>query len=235
MTRFVRSFNFAVEGLIYAIRTQPNLRTHLVVAALVLIASLVLRLDRLYVIALVLAIAFVVALELVNTAIESLVDLLTATHHPLAKTAKDTAAGAVLVGAIAALVVGYLAFYQGIFGVGSTVFAEVQNVPANLALMVLAVATIATLFAKARARHGSPLQGGAVSGHAALAFAVATLLALLYAKPLGALLAYFIAILVAQSRVEGRIHSALEVVWGAGLGTLVALLLYLLVRPHVVL
>ena len=77
------------------------------------------------------------------------------------------------------------------------------------------------------------MQGGAVSGHAALAFAVATILALYYQKPLVALLSYGLAALVAQSRVEAQIHTAIEVTWGAALGTLVTLAVYLLIRPHV--
>ena len=97
------------------------------------------------------------------------------------------------------------------------------------------IVAIATIFAKAWVGRGSPLQGGAVSGHAAVAFAAATMVSFFYQKPLPALLAYLIAFLVAQSRVEGRIHNVFEVFWGGVLGTVVALAIYVLVRPHVVL
>jgi diacylglycerol kinase (ATP) len=224
---FLRSFHHAFEGIIYATRTEPNMRVHFLIAALVLLATLILRLDRDYVVATIILIALVLSLELMNTAIESIVDLLTVAHHPLAKTAKDAAAGAVLSA--------YLIFYQGIINGGERVFRAVQSVPSNLALIVLVVVAIATIFAKAWVGRGSALQGGAVSGHAALAFAVATLLAFLYQKPLAAILAYFVAFLVAQSRVEARIHRPFEVFWGAVLGTLAALAIYVLVRPHVVL
>jgi diacylglycerol kinase (ATP) len=234
-SKFWRSFHHAFEGIMYATRTQPNMRVHFVIAALVLLGTLVLRLERPYVIATVIAIAMVLSLELLNTAVEAIVDLLTVAHHPLAKTAKDAAAGAVLVGAIGAAVAGYLIFYQGIISSGGRVFEAVQSVPANVALIVLAVVAIATIFAKAWAGRGSPLQGGAVSGHAAIAFAVATMLAFFYQKPLAAILGYFVAVLVAQSRVEARIHSVFEVLWGAVLGTVVALAIYILIRPHVVL
>ncbi|MGC1759016.1 MAG: diacylglycerol kinase family protein, partial [Candidatus Cybelea sp.] len=96
-TRFLRSFHHAFEGIIYATRTQSNMRVHFVIAALVLLTTLVLRLDRYYVVAVVTLVALVLSLELMNTAIESLVDLLTVAHHPLAKSAKDAAAGAVLI------------------------------------------------------------------------------------------------------------------------------------------
>lgn len=234
-SKFWRSFHHAFEGITYATRTQPNMRVHFAIAAIVLLATLVLRLERVYVVEIVILIALVLSLELVNTAVEAIVDLLTVAHHPLAKTAKDAAAGAVLVAAMGAAVSGYLIFYQGIISGGGRVFEAVAQVPANLALVVLAVVGIATVLAKAWAGRGSALQGGAVSGHAAVAFAVATMLAFFYQKPLAAILAYFVAFLVAQSRVEARIHTAFETLWGAVLGTVIALAIYVLVRPHVVL
>jgi diacylglycerol kinase (ATP) len=234
-TKFWSSFHYAFSGILYSVRTQPNMRVHLFIAALVLLATLVLRLQRIYIAAVVIVIAIVLALELMNTAIEAVVDLLTVAHHPLAKTAKDAAAGAVLVGTIGAVIVGYLVFYQGIQQGGTSVYNAVAQVPANVILIVLAIAAIGTIFAKAWVGRGSPLQGGAVSGHTALAFAASTGLALMFQRPLVAVLAYFVAFLVAQSRVEAGIHSAFEVTWGAILGTLVALAVFLLVRPHLML
>ena len=216
-------------------RTQHNMRVHFLIAALVLVATLLLRLDRIYVIATIAFIALVLALELMNTAIESIVDLLTVAHHPLAKTAKDAAAGAVLVAAIGAALAAYLIFYQGLMSGEARVMAAVQAVPANVALIVLAVVAIGTIFAKAWVGRGSAIQGGAVSGHTALAFAAATMLTLFYQKPLAAILAYLLAALVAQTRVEARIHRTFEVLWGGILGTLLALAVYVLVRPHVML
>ena len=233
-SKFWSSFHYAFSGIVYATKTQSNMRIHLVIAALVLAATLVLRLERVYVIAIVILIALVLALELVNTAVEAVVDLLTVAHHPLAKTAKDAAAGAVLVATMAAVVVGYLTFYEGIFAGGTRVYESLALVPTNTALVIIAIVVIGTIIAKAIAGRGSALQGGAVSGHAALAFAAATMLALFYQKPLVALLAFGLAVLVAQSRVEAQIHNALEVTWGAALGTLVTLAIYLLIRPHVV-
>jgi len=233
--KFWSSFHYAFSGIMYAVRTQPNMRVHLAVALGVLLATLFLRLERIYLIAIVMTIVIVLALELVNTAIEAVVDLLTIAHHPLAKTAKDAAAGAVLIATAGAVVVGYLAFYQGIQQGGTRVYEAVAQVPANVVLVILAVSAILTIFAKVWVGRGSPLQGGAVSGHTALAFAASTGLALLFQRPLVAVLAYFVALLVGQSRVEARIHSVFEVAWGAVLGTLVALAVYVLVRPHLVL
>ncbi|MBV9402395.1 MAG: diacylglycerol kinase [Candidatus Eremiobacteraeota bacterium] len=232
-SKFWSSFHHAFSGIIYAAKTQPNMRVHLIIAAAVLIATLALRLERSYVIGIVILIALVLALELVNTAVEAIVDLLTVAHHPLAKTAKDAAAGAVLLATMAAVVVGYLAFYEGIFRSGARVYAALAQVPSNTVLVIVAVVVIGTIIAKALVGRGSALQGGAVSGHSALAFCAATILSLYYQRPLVALLAFGLAALVAQSRVEAQIHNVAEVTWGAILGTAVTLAIYVAIRPHV--
>jgi diacylglycerol kinase (ATP) len=215
---FFKSFHYAFEGIIYATRTQRNMRVHWFVATAVLAATLVLHLHRPYVIAVVIVIAMVLAAELFNTAIEAVVNLMTVAHHPLAKIAKDTAAGAVLVVAFAAAIVGYLTFYEGILAGGDRVYRAALAVPANAVLIALVIVGIATIVTKARVGHGSALQGGAVSGHAALAFACATFIALLARNALLATLALVLALLVTQSRVESGIHSAREVFWGGLLG-----------------
>ena len=224
LQRLVRSFGHAIEGIVYAARTQPNLRVHLLVAVAVLAATLFVNLQRGETIAVVVLIAVVIAMELMNTAIESVVDLLTATHHPLAKSAKDAAAGAVFIVALAAVVVGAL------------VFLPMFRLPVDIIVAVLAIVAILTLFGKALApANGSPLHGGAISGHASLAFAAATLLALLVRQPIPIVLAYLVAVLVAQSRVEGGIHTWPEVMRGALLGTAVTLLIGGAVHGHLVL
>ncbi|MDQ6825737.1 MAG: diacylglycerol kinase [Candidatus Eremiobacteraeota bacterium] len=209
------------------------MRIQLFIAAAVLLATLYLRLERVYVVETIILIAIVLSLELVNTAVEAIVDLLTVAHHPLAKIAKDAAAGAVLVASIAGVVVGYLVFYEGLFAGGQRVYNALAQVPVNTVFISLAIVAIAVVIAKALSGRGSAFQGGAVSGHAALAFAMATILALFYQRPLLALLAFALAFLVAQSRVEAGIHSAMEVAWGAILGIGVSLAIYILIRPHV--
>src|SRR5579859_7231678 len=113
-SKFWSSFHYAFSGILYATRTQPNMRIHLILGAAVLLATLYLRLQRVYVVCIIVLVGFVIALELLNTAIESVVDLMTVAHHPLAKIAKDTAAGAVLMSSAAAVIVGYLVFYEGV-------------------------------------------------------------------------------------------------------------------------
>ena len=99
---FWQSLGFAIAGVRHAFRSQRNLRIHGVIAGVVIIAALVLRISRAEWAVVVSLIALVIGLELLNTAIEALVDLSSPTSHPLAKIAKDTAAGAILLVALAA-------------------------------------------------------------------------------------------------------------------------------------
>ena len=229
--RLWAAFDYAFSGILYATRTQRNMRIHLIAASLAIVATLYLRLDRAYVALVVLCIAMVIALELVNTAIEAVVDLMTVAHHPLAKIAKDAAAGAVLVVSMASVIVGYLAFYEGVTASGAKVSAAVAGIPRNYVFVTLVVVGVVTIFLKAfSGKHGSPLQGGAVSGHAALAFAGATIISFLAGTLVVALLAFFLAFLVSQSRVEGGIHSYGEVIFGALVGTGISAALFLVIR-----
>jgi len=102
------SFRYAFAGLWYALRTQRNVRIHLLVAMGVTAMGLWLRLDALRWAVLALTIALVFFAELMNTVTETAVDLVTEEYHPLAKVAKDLSAGAVLVTALVAVVVGLL-------------------------------------------------------------------------------------------------------------------------------
>jgi diacylglycerol kinase (ATP) len=102
------SFGHAYRGLVYAVRTQRNMRFHVVAAAIVLVLSLLVGVSKLELAILVLVIMAVFVTEMLNTALEFAVDLVTREYRPLAKLAKDVSAGAVLVTSVAALAVGYL-------------------------------------------------------------------------------------------------------------------------------
>ena len=105
-----RSFRFAFIGIGNTIKTERNMKIHVAFAVLALVACAVLRCTPMEWVAVIVMIALVFAGELVNTAIESAVDLASPEIDPLAKRAKDCAAGAVLVFAIAAVVVGLIVY-----------------------------------------------------------------------------------------------------------------------------
>ena len=107
---FWQSLAFAYAGVRHALHSQRNLRIHVSIATAVVIAGAVLRINRSEWAIVVTLIALVIGLELLNSAIEALVDLASPEPHPLAKVAKDTAAGAVLVAALGSLAAGLVIF-----------------------------------------------------------------------------------------------------------------------------
>ena len=121
------SFNYAIQGIVYALRTQRNMRLHALAAATVLIAALFFRISALELVAVVFAIGLVLVAELVNTAIEATIDVTTERIDPLAKTAKDVAAGAVLVASIIAVVVGFVVFFNPLASSADTLFDRVSR------------------------------------------------------------------------------------------------------------
>jgi diacylglycerol kinase len=105
---FISSFKCAFEGLRYAFRTQRNFRFHLAAAVFVFLAAYWLEVSPAGMAVLILTVGCVLVVELLNTAVEVMVDLISPHYHPLAKTAKDLAAGAVLLIAITAVFVGFI-------------------------------------------------------------------------------------------------------------------------------
>lgn len=110
MKKFLRSFTFAIEGIGYCIKMERNFKVHLVAMGLVIIAGFLTKISLVEWLIITIFISGVLALELVNTAIERVVDLATTAIHPLAKQAKDVAAGAVLIFAIGSVVAACLIF-----------------------------------------------------------------------------------------------------------------------------
>lgn len=110
MKRFFLSFRFAFEGFICAFYRERNLKLHLCAALLVTIIGFIARLSLLEWMILTLTIGGVIVTELLNTAIERTVDLVSEEHHPLAKQAKDIAAAACLISAVVSVIIGILLF-----------------------------------------------------------------------------------------------------------------------------
>lgn len=106
MRKFLRSFKFAAAGILHCMKTERNFRVHLLMAFIVVVMGVLVELSPVEWFIIIILIGGVLALELVNTALERIVDLVTEDYHPLAKQAKDATAGAVLVFAIASAVIG---------------------------------------------------------------------------------------------------------------------------------
>ena len=105
-----KSFGYAFQGIFNTIRTERNIKIHCAAAILVTIFGIWLQISKTEWMICFILFGLILALELVNTAVEATVDLFTEERKPLAKKAKDAAAGAVLIAAIFAVVIGILMF-----------------------------------------------------------------------------------------------------------------------------
>lgn len=229
-TRFIDSVNCAIEGIIHTVRTQKHMRWHFLAALVLLVTVLFLRVSPLEFTLLTVSICFVLFAELLNTAIEALVDLVSPGYHPVAKIAKDVAAGAVLVASIGAAVMGYLILSRYMFPVYKEALAMAGSPAEMVAVVSLLMVVIAVVILKAISGKGTPLEGGLPSGHAAVAFAIATLVSVLTQDPIISILVIAMAVMVSHSRLLLRIHSLREVFLGAVTGTIITLVVMLLFR-----
>ena len=112
---FYKSLGYAINGIKTCIQKERNIKIHLFVMGCVIVCGFLLKISIIQWMICLLLFALVIGLELENTAIEAVVDLCSPTYHPLAKIAKDTAAGAVLVSAIFAAIIGLMIFVPRFF------------------------------------------------------------------------------------------------------------------------
>ncbi|TCS94757.1 diacylglycerol kinase [Hazenella coriacea] len=148
IAKVIQSFRYALEGLIYTVVTQRNMRIHFIAALGVLLLSLYLPVSKVEVLILFVTIIIVLFAELINTVVETVVDMITQEYHPLAKIAKDVAAGAVLLTAGLAVMVGISIFYPYI-DVLFRRFMDYTSYPANMGLAaIIAFNFILTLMMK---------------------------------------------------------------------------------------
>lgn len=224
----IDSFNYAVSGIITSLKTEKNMKVHYIIAILIIISSLFFDFTRIEFLLLLFSISLVVITEMINTALERVVDLITEDFHPLARIVKDVAAGAVLIAAINSIIVGYLLFFDRLNSLTDLLLFKIRRSPIHLTFVALLIVILITIGLKAKffKGRGTHFQGGAVSGHAAVAFCVATIVAFLAQNMLVTTMTYGLALLVGESRIEGKIHSFIEVMLGSILGLLVGILVF---------
>jgi diacylglycerol kinase (ATP) len=173
------------------------------------------------------AIVLVLVTEMLNTAIETTVDMISEKYHPLAKNAKDIAAGVVLIASIGALMLGYLILYPALKAAVTAEHWQIRKTPNDVvAFAALAVVIILVIILKAFLGKGEPLRGGMPSGHAAVSFSLWIAAWYLTNSVPIVLLTFLLAVMVSWSRWWSGIHRPIEVIAGALLGAGVTFLFF---------
>lgn len=227
--KFLKGFDYAYEGLVFAINHEKNMKFHFLTCAIVLVASLFFNLSRIEMMFLVFSISSVIALELVNTALENAVDIAADGRWlSLAKSAKDVSAAATFIAALNAIFVGYMIFFDKFLNFYDSVILRIARRPSHLALISISLIIILTIFFKGvfYEGHGTAFRGGFVSGHTSVAFGLGTIGFLLVDDPMLMIILAGLALIVAESRYEADIHSAKEIIRGAILGVSIALAIF---------
>lgn len=224
--KWIKSADFAVEGILYAVRTQRHVRYHFYSSAAVLILCYLLGISRTELLIVALAAITVLLAELLNTSIEAVVDLLSPDHSEKARVAKDVAAGAVLITAFGAAIIGYLVLSRPIFRSLREGFRVARHSGEDIAVAAFILVLILVVITKAYFGKGSPLRGGLPSGHSALAFSAWVVITYSTGNPLASAFGFVLASAVAASRVASRIHTVCEVIIGGAMGAFITFLLF---------
>jgi len=226
LRKWLKSTNFAIEGILQGAKTQRHLRYHFFTAAFILVLSYVLGITRMEFIMVSLAVILVISAEMLNSAVEAVVDILSPQYSEKARTAKDIAAGAVLITAFGAAVLGYIIIFPYLKSFFTEGFIIARHSGEEIALMAFILVMILVVITKSHFGKGHPLQGGMPSGHSALAFSVWVSITYLTANFIVSLLCFVLAVWIAISRITIRAHNPWEVILGALMGATVTFLLF---------
>lgn len=228
MKTVTNSFNHAISGIMQAFKLEKNMKVHFAIMVAVIVTAVVVHVTRFEMIALVLSIAFVLFAELLNTAVEAVCDLITKEYNEFAKIAKNVAAGAVLISAATSVAVGYLVFYRKFNNFAFLSLKHFNDLPAHVTFACLILVFVAVIIIKSRSikKRGTYVQGGMPSGHTAFAFSLFTAISLATGDPVASSFSAVIALIVAESRMETKVHTFMEVAMGALLGILITVIVF---------
>jgi diacylglycerol kinase (ATP) len=226
LRKWIKSANHAIEGILHASKTQRHMRYHLYTAVIILLLSFSLGVSWEEFTALVILSIMVISVEMINTAIESITDVLFKDYDPRAKAIKDIAAGAVLITAMGAVVIGYIILFEPLKDMFYSGITIVKHTEGDIAIVALVIVLILVVITKAFLGKGKPLRGGMPSGHAAVAFSIWVAITFLTESFMPSILVFIMAIFIAQSRVHVGIHRPIEVVLGGLLGSTITFLLF---------
>ncbi len=226
LRQWIKSAGFAIEGILHAAKTQRHMRYHLVASILVLIIGFVLGISWSDFVVLITLAIVVISIEMINTALETITDILFKDYDPRAKAIKDIAAGAVLIAALGSAIIGYVILSKPAMEFFYTGLNIAKHSKGDIAVVALIMVLILVVITKTFFGKGDPLRGGMPSGHAAVSFSIWITVTLISENFVTSLLVLIMAFLIAQSRVSTGIHRPLEVILGALLGTIVTFLLF---------
>ncbi|MBI4688950.1 MAG: diacylglycerol kinase [Nitrospirae bacterium] len=226
LRKWIKSVNFAIEGILHAAKTQRHLRYHFYSAAVVLLLSYIVGVTRTEFLIIALSVIAVLLAEMFNTSIEAIADIMSPGHNEKVRAVKDIAAGAVFLTAFGVAFIGYIILFPYIRDIFDKGLHITKHSKEDIAIISFIIVLILVVITKASFGKGHPLSGGMPSGHAALAFSAWVAITYITENFIASLLCFILAVLIAQSRIVRKVHNKWEVILGSLMGAVVTFLLF---------
>ena len=206
------------------------MRTQFLEAFIFILLGIYLSFSAVELMILAITVTLVLVTEMINTTLELTIDMVKTEFHPIVRAIKDVSAGAVLLTAVNAAIVGYILFARRVpFGI-DTHMMNIRNSPWNITFIALILTFGASIIGKLIFHKGTPLRGGMPSGHAAIAFAIWAIISFFTNNSIVIVLSFLMAFLIARHRVKDAVHTVWEVIAGAVLGVLLTTLVFQIFR-----
>ncbi|MBP7901267.1 MAG: diacylglycerol kinase [Spirochaetes bacterium] len=219
--KFIKSLNYAVEGVLHAAKTQRHVRIHFLVIIVLLIVCFILGVQKNDFIIVSLIAALVIVSEIFNSAVETLVDMVSPKKNEMARVTKDMAAGAVLISAGTAIIAAcyiLLPYAESFYRNGFRITIHENG---DIALSSMMIVTLSVIMIKSYFGKGTPLRGGMPSGHSALSFSVIVSAIYTFDSIILIGIIAFAGLLISISRIIQKIHTPLEVFAGIMTGSII--------------
>lgn len=224
--RIIESLNSTFEIMVELIKSERSLQLQFFISLILLLLSLVFNFSRIDTMILTIIITVNIGVQLIVVSIKKIVDRVYINNEKMADIIKTMVSGATFAMIMGSIFIGYLLFFKNLTFNPYATIDKIRGRDTHLVFLSLILSIIIAVFLKTKTKTGRPFQGGYASGHSAIAFSIATVIAITNEDILTGLLGYILAILVAESRVENKIHTVKETIIGGILGATVTIFMF---------
>ncbi len=225
------AMRYAINGIIRAFKTERNLRIHYMTGLCVFLLSLFFDFTKAEFATLCLTVGFVIFAEMVNTAVESVVDLLTDVYNPHAKIAKDVAAGAVLISAATSVVVAYFLFIDKLTNATTVLLDSIINSPTHILVTMLFIVGMSVVILKGiYTEKNKRFTKSFPSFKIAISCAMAMYSWIISKSEIVGTIAFILCFFIAQTKMERRSTTIIQIILSGLLGVLICIIVFQLVE-----
>lgn len=228
--KYKEAFKHAASGILTAAQSERNIRAQFALIIIALVLGVLFKLTKTEIVLVVLAMFFVVFAEMINTAIEAVVDLHTDKYHPKAKVAKDVAAGAVVVSVLNSIVIAYFVFFEKIATLGLKYLVGWSTANPTIYFVFLIVTTLVLIVVLKLLSKKITLNKFIPSGQAMISTSIFMAIWTQTKNTIVIVSALIFVMLVSVNRIGNDRRTVWEVTVGATLGLIIATIVYTIIK-----